>query len=154
AFEGRNRRPPRDAINCLLSYGYSLLTKELTVTTFAIGFDPYLGLYHRPRYGRPALALDLAEEFRPLIVDSTVLTLVNNGEIGPREFIARAGGVTLTPDGRRTVIRAFERRLDTEVTHPICGYRITYRRLLEVQARLLGALFLGEVSDYTPFVTR
>ncbi len=154
AFEGRNRRPPRDAINCLLSYGYSLLTKELTVTTFAIGFDPYLGLYHRPRYGRPALALDLAEEFRPLIVDSTVLTLVNNGEIGPREFIARAGGVTLTPDGRRTVIRAFERRLDTEVTHPIFGYRITYRRVLEVQARLLGALFLGEVSDYTPFVTR
>lgn len=153
-FSHRNRRPPKDAINCLLSYGYSLLTKELTVTTFAIGFDPYIGFYHRPRYGRPALALDLAEEFRPLIVDSTVLTLVNNGELGSSDFVVRAGGVSLTGDGRRTVTKAVERRLDAEVTHPRFGYRITYRRVLEVQARLLGAVLLGEIDHYPPFVTR
>lgn len=153
-FAQRNRRPPRDAINCLLSYGYSLLTKELTVTTLAVGFDPYLGFYHRPRYGRPALALDLAEEFRPLVVESMVLTLVNNGELGPSDFVVRAGGVSLTREGRRTVTRAFERRLDTEVTHPIFKYRITYRRVLEVQARLLGALLLGEIDEYVAFVTR
>lgn len=150
----RNRRPPKDAINCLLSYGYSMLTKELTVTTWLVGFDPYIGFYHRPRYGRPALALDLAEEFRPLVVDSTVLTLVNNGEMGARDFMVRAGGVSLTGEGRKKVTRAIERRLDDEITHPRFGYRISYRRVLEVQARLLGAHLLGEIPDYPPFVTR
>lgn len=154
SFEGRNRRPPTDAVNCLLSYGYGLLTKDLTVVTFAIGFDPYIGFYHRPRYGRPALALDLAEEFRPLIVESTVLTLINNGEVKDSHFIVRAGGVALTPDGRKAVLRAYERRLDTEITHPIFGYKVTYRRVLETQARLLGAVMLGEVQSYSPLVTR
>lgn len=153
-FDNRNRRPPKDSINCLLSFGYSLLAKELTVTTFLVGFDPYLGVYHRPRYGRPALALDLAEEFRPLVVDSMVISLVNNRELGGGDFVVRAGGVSLTPGGRRTVIRAFERRLDTEIRHPIFGYRISYRRVLEVQSRLLGAQLMGEIPEYTPFVTR
>lgn len=154
SFEHRNRRPPLDAVNCLLSYGYGLLVKDMTVTTFAIGFDPYVGFYHRPRYGRPALALDLAEEFRPLIVESTVLTLVNNGEISASDFIVRAGGVTLTQEGRKRYLRAYDRRLMSEVTHPVFGYRISYRRVLEVQARLLGAALLGEVPDYTAFQTR
>lgn len=154
SFQGRNRRPPRDAVNCLLSFVYSLLTKEVTATTFAIGFDPYLGFFHRPRFGRPALALDLAEEFRPLVADSTVLTLINNGEIKPSHFVARAGGVSLTSDGRKKVFRAYERRLEIEVAHPEFGYRITYRRVIEVQARLLAALFLGEIPRYKPFVTR
>ncbi len=153
-FAHRNRRPPKDAINCLLSFGYSMLAKELTVTTWLVGFDPYIGFYHRPRYGRPALALDLAEEFRPLVVESTVLTLVNNGEMAPRDFVVRAGGVSLTADGRRRVTKAIERRLDDEITHPRFGYRISYRRVLEVQARLLGAHLLGEIPDYPPFVTR
>lgn len=154
SFEHRNRRPPTDAVNCLLSFGYGQLTKELTTTTFAIGFDPYQGFYHRPKYGRPALALDLAEEFRPLIVESTVLTLINNGEIGEHDFLVRAGGVSLTADGRRAFLRAFDRRMETEVTHPRFGYRITYRRVLDVQARLLGAVLLGEIPEYVPFVTR
>jgi CRISP-associated protein Cas1 len=141
-------------VNCLLSYGYSLLAKDLTVTTFAVGLDPYQGFYHQARYGRPALALDLAEEFRPLIVESTVLTLINNGEVGPNDFIVRAGGVTLTAEGRKAFLRAYERRLDSEVTHPVFKYRITYRRVLEVQARLLGAVLLGEIDDYVPFQTR
>lgn len=154
SFEHRNRRPPHDALNCLLSYGYALLVKDLTVTTFTVGFDPYIGFYHRPRYGRPALALDLAEEFRPLIVESVVLTLVNNGEVSPTDFVVRAGGVALTQSGRKAFLRAYDRRMNAEVTHPVFGYRISYRRVLEVQARLLGAALLGEVPDYTPFQTR
>ena len=93
SFEGRQRRPPPDPVNCLLSYCYSLLAKDLTVTAYAVGFDPYIGFYHRPRFGRPALALDLAEEFRPLVAESVVLTLLNNGEIRPNHFVVRAGGV-------------------------------------------------------------
>lgn len=153
-LEGRNRRPPRDPINALLSFVYALLTKELTVALFACGFDPMLGFFHRPRYGRPSLALDLAEEFRPLIADSVVLTLVNNGEVAPADFICRAGGVALTTAGRRAVIGAFERRMETLVTHPIFGYRVSYRRILEVQSRLLGRTVLGDLESYPSFCTR
>jgi CRISPR-associated protein Cas1 len=153
-IEGRNRRPPRDPVNAMLSFVYALLVKELTVVLYAVGFDPMLGFYHRPRYGRPSLALDLAEPFRPLVADSTVLMLVNNGEVTPASFIRRGGGVAMTDAGRRAVIGAFERRMDTLVTHPIFGYRISYRRMLEVQARLLGRTLLGELSEYPNFCTR
>jgi CRISPR-associated protein Cas1 len=153
-FEGRNRRPPRDAVNALLSYVYGLIVKDLVATTLAVGFDPYIGLYHRPRFGRPALALDLAEEFRPLVGDSVVLQVLNNGEVQPQDFLVRAGGVTLTKHGRRAVIAAYERRLDVELTHPWFGYKVSYRRLLELQARILGAYLLGEVPEYAPIVTR
>jgi len=151
---GRNRRPPRDPVNAMLSFVYAMLVKELTVVLYAVGFDPMLGFYHQPRYGRPSLALDLAEPFRPLVADSTVLTLVNNGEVTPASFIRRGGGVALTDAGRRAVIGAFERRLDTLVTHPIFGYRVSYRRVLEVQARLLGRSLLGEIEQYPNFCTR
>lgn len=153
-FEHRNRRPPRDAVNCLLSYVYGLLVKDLTVTCNAIGFDPYLGFYHRPRFGRPALSLDLAEEFRPIVGDSVVLTVINNGEIRPSDFTVRAAGVALTAGGRKAVISAYERRLEQEITHPVFGYTISYRRVMEVQARLLAAFLLGEVPNYTAFTTR
>lgn len=153
-FQGRNRRPPRDPINCLLSYGYSLLTKDLTSVALAVGFDPYLGVFHKPRFGRPALALDLAEEFRPLIADSVVINVINNGEIQENGFIVRAQGVALNQQSRRSFIAAYERRLDQEVTHPVYGYKITYRRVLEVQARMLGAYLLGEIPEYVPFMTR
>ena len=153
-FRGRNRRPPKDPINCLLSYGYSLLTKDLTSVALAIGFDPYLGVFHKPRFGRPALALDLAEEFRPLIADSVVINVINNGEVRKNGFTIRAQGVALTQQGRRSFIAAYERRLDQEVTHPVYGYKITYRRVLEVQARMLGAYLLGEIPEYVPFMTR
>jgi CRISPR-associated protein Cas1 len=153
-IEGRNRRPPRDPVNALLSFVYALLVKELTVVLHTVGFDPMCGFFHRPRYGRPSLALDLAEEFRPLVGDSVVLTLVNNGEVTASSFIRRAGAVSLTDAGRRAVIAAFERRMDTLVTHPIFGYRISYRRVLEVQARLLGRALLGEIPRYASFATR
>ncbi len=153
-FAGRNRRPPRDPVNALLSFCYSLLTKDLLGVLLGVGFDPYQGVYHRPRFGRPALALDLAEEFRPLVADSVVVTVLNNGELTAADFLSRAGGVQLTPEGRRTVLRAYERRLDQEVTHPEFKYRISYRRVMDVQARVLAAYLLGELPDYVPFVTR
>ena len=154
-FSGlRNRRPPTDAVNCLLSFCYGLLTKELLAACLVVGFDPYIGLYHRPRFGRPALALDLAEEFRPLLADSTVLTCVNNREVGPSDFLVRAGAVALTADGRKTVIRAWERRMTTQVRHPLFGYQVSYRRAVELQARILAARLTGELSVYSPLVTR
>ena len=150
----RNRRPPKDPVNAVLSFVYALLVKELTVVLQAVGFDPMLGFFHRPRYGRPSLALDVAEEYRPLIGDSVALMAFNNGEIDHSSFLERAGAVTLTEAGRRAVIAAFERRLEQEVTHPIFGYRVSYRRILEVQARLLARTVTGELPEYIPFCTR
>ena len=153
-IEGRNRRPPKDPVNALLSFVYALLVKDLTIVLQAVGFDPMLGFYHRPRYGRPSLALDLAEEFRPLIGDSVVLMLVNNGEVTESSFLKRAGAIAMTEAGRRSVISAYERRMDSEVTHPLFGYRVSYRRILEVQARLLARTLTGELARYPNFCTR
>ena len=151
---GRNRRPPKDPVNAVMSFVYALLVKELTVVLQAVGFDPMLGFFHRPRYGRPSLALDVAEEYRPLIGDSVTLMAFNNGEVDHNSFLERAGAVTMTESGRKAVIAAFERRLEQEVTHPIFGYRISYRRILEVQARLLARAVTGELPEYVPFCTR
>ncbi|KUL02484.1 MAG: CRISPR-associated endonuclease Cas1 [Methanomicrobiales archaeon 53_19] len=154
SFENRNKRPPKDPINAVLSYLYGVMVKEFFVTLLAVGFDPYLGFYHRPRYGRPALALDLMEEFRPLIADSVTITLFNNGELSERDFIYRGVGVSLTQKGKKTVISGYERRMSSEITHPIFGYRVSYRRILEVQARLLARVISGEIQEYPPFCTR
>jgi CRISPR-associated protein Cas1 len=153
-FEGRNRRPPRDPVNALLSLGYSLLSKDLTVASYAVGFDPYVGFYHQPRFGRPALALDLMEPFRPLIVDSAVLTAINTGMVTKRDFVQVGPSVALTAGGRKGFFRAYELRMDTLVTHPLFEYRVSYRRLLEIQARLLGRVLEGEIGEYPVFVTR
>ena len=131
-----------------------MLTKELTVVAHAIGFDPYIGFFHKPRFGRPALALDLAEEFRPLVADSVVITLINNDEIRASDFVVRSEGVALTDAGKKKVLGAYERRLDVEIIHPVFDYKITYRRVFELQARLLAATLLDEVAEYTPFSTR
>lgn len=151
---GRNRRPPTDPVNAMLSLAYAMLAKDCTVALLAAGFDPLVGLFHRPRFGRPALALDLAEEFRALIADSAVLTAVNNGEISAGDFIARAGAVSLTPAGRKRFITTYERRMAAEITHPIFGYRTSYRRALELQARLLAAVLAGDTPKYRPLTTR
>lgn len=153
-FTRRNRRPPADPVNALLSYAYTLLVRSWAVTLSAVGLDPYFGFYHQPRYGRPALALDMMEPFRPLIADSSVLTAINNGEVKPSDFLRVGDSVNLTTDGRKRFIAAFERRMSQEVTHPLFGYALSYRRLLEVQARLLGRFFLGEISVYPNFTTR
>jgi CRISPR-associated protein Cas1 len=153
-FERRSRRPPRDRVNAVLSFLYAMLVREATLAVRVVGFDPFLGFYHRPRFGKPALALDLMEEFRPLLADSVLLTLVNGLRLTPGDFAASAGRYSLIPSGRRAVISAFEQRLTTEVIHPLFRYRITYRRALELQARLLAATVLGEIPEYRPFVTR
>jgi CRISP-associated protein Cas1 len=153
-FRTRNRRPPRDAVNALLSLGYSLLAKDLTIACYAVGFDPYVGFYHQLRFGRPALALDLMEPFRPLIVDSAVLTAINGGMVTPRDFVRAGGAVALSAGGRKGFLRAYELRMDTLVTHPLFGYRVSYRRLLEIQSRLLARVLEGEIGDYPAFVTR
>ncbi len=153
-FTHRNRRPPTDPVNALLSYAYSLLVRTWSTTLTAVGFDPYRGFYHQPRYGRPALALDLMEPFRPLISDSAVIQAINNGEIRPTDFIRAASSINLTSDGRKRFIGTFERRLSHEVTHPLFGYKLSYRRLLELQARLLARHLLGEIEEYPNFTTR
>ncbi|MBS0576324.1 MAG: CRISPR-associated endonuclease Cas1 [Proteobacteria bacterium] len=153
-FTTRNRRPPTDPVNAMLSLAYSVLARSLTVTLQAVGFDPFRGFYHQPRYGRPALALDLMEPFRPLLADSCVIQAINNGEVHPSDFVSVAGSVNLHPDGRKRFIAGFERRLDQEVTHPLFGYRLSYRRLLELQCRLFGRHLLGELPEYPNFTTR
>ncbi len=153
-FEGRNRRPPLDPVNAMLSLSYALLTKDLTVTLASVGFDPHLGFYHRPRYGRPSLALDLMEEFRPIIADSVVITAINTQVVQPSDFIGRGLGVTLKPEARKRFILAYERRMDQLVRHPVFGYQISYRRVLEVQSRLLARYLSGEIPEYPQFLTR
>lgn len=151
---GRNRRPPRDPVNAVLSFVYALLVRDATVALHVSGLDPFVGLFHRPRFGRPSLALDLVEEFRPLVGDSTVLMAFNNGEVGAASFVRRAGACALTAGGRKAVVGAYERRMASEITHPIFGYRVTYRRCVELQARLLGAYLLGEFAPYRSLTAR
>jgi len=153
-FRGRNRRPPRDPVNALLSLAYSLLAKDLTIIAAAVGFDPYLGFYHLPRPGRPALALDLMEPFRPLVAESVVITGINNRMIYPEHFVPAGRGVSLTSPGRKALFRAYEQRMDQLVTHPLFDYRVSYRRLLEIQTRLLARVVSGEIECYPVFVAR
>ena len=153
-FERRTRRPPTDPVNALLSYAYSLLARSMAVTLTAVGFDAYRGFYHQSRYGRPSLALDMMEPFRPLLADSAVLMALNNGEVGPDDFVHAGGAVNLNERGRRSFIAAFERRMSQEITHPIFGYAAQYRQIVEIQARLLGRHLLGEIDEYPNFTTR
>jgi CRISPR-associated protein Cas1 len=153
-FEGRNRRPPRDPVNALLSLAYSMLAKDLTIACYAVGFDPYLGFYHQLRHGRPGLALDLMEPFRPLIADSAVLSAINTRMVTERDFVKAGGSVALSASGRKGFFRAYELRMDALVTHPLFDYRVSYRRLLEIQARLLARVIEGEIAAYPVFVTR
>ncbi|MBR5195352.1 MAG: CRISPR-associated endonuclease Cas1 [Akkermansia sp.] len=153
-FSSRNRRPPKDPVNALLSLGYSVLAKELSGIAYTVGLDPFLGFFHSPRYGRPALALDMMEEFRPLIVDSVVLTLINRGEVSLSDFTVTSRGTLLNDSGRRQFWRAWTRRLDTEITHPTFGYKMSYRRMMEVQMRQLWRFCRGESKTFYGFTTR
>lgn len=153
-FTRRNRRPPVDPVNALLSFAYSMLAKDLTIICHSVGFDPFIGFFHQPRFGRPALALDLMEEFRPLIADSVVISAVNTGMVTSDDFIRVGAAVALTPRGRKGFLRAYEQRVDALVTHPLFGYRVNYRRVLEIQTRLLARVLTGETHRYVGFETR
>jgi CRISPR-associated protein Cas1 len=151
---GRDRRPAPDPVNAMLSFLYALLLKDAVRALLAVGLDPYRGLYHRMRPGRPSLALDLMEEFRPIVADSVVLWLVNNRVVAPEDFVRRGPACALKDGARRRVIEAYEARMDTLIQHPLFGYQASYRRVLEIQARLLARAITGELRAYKPFTTR
>ena len=153
-FETRNRRPATDPVNAMLSLAYAMLTRHLTVALATVGLDPFRGLFHVPRHGRPALALDLMEPLRPIIADSVVLTAVDTGEVSPAYFVSGTTGTALSAAGRRRFISAFERRLSQETTHPQFGYRLSMRRLLVLQARLLSRHLLGELPSCPHYLPR
>lgn len=153
-FNGRNRRPPRDAVNALLSLAYSLLAKDCTLAALAVGLDPYIGFFHQPRAGRPALALDLQEEFRPLVAESAVLTALNNRMLEPGDFLRAGDAVSLTKAGRKRFFECYEKRMNDVLRHPLFNYQVSYRRALELQARLLAKALTGEINSYWPLLTR
>jgi CRISPR-associated protein Cas1 len=153
-FEHRNRRPPRDPVNALLSLGYSCLCKDAISAVAAVGLDPYLGALHESRRGQPALALDLMEEFRPIIADSVVLTLVNNRMLSEGDFLRGRQSCNLTDKGRRTFFGAYEKRKTDECTHPVFDYKTSYVRLIEMQARVIARFLTGQIPGYAGFRTR
>ena len=153
-FTTRNRRPPTDPVNALLSLAYSLLAKECTLAACAVGLDPYVGFYHQPRHGRPALALDVMEEFRPLIAESAVLTAINNRFVSTKDFVSAGRAVNLNVAGRKQFFQCFEQRMNSLITHPVFDYKVSYRRALELQFRILARVLTGEIPEYVPFLTR
>lgn len=153
-FERRRRRPPTDPVNTLLSYGYVLLTHQVASAVNVVGLDPYVGFLHSSQYGKPAMALDVVEEFRTPVVDSVVLTLLNNSMLKRQDFEEKLGAWRLTDAGRRTFLTRFEKRLNETITHPAFGYKATYRRCLELQVRLVAKWLTEEITQYRPFMVR
>lgn len=151
---GRQRRPPPDPINGVLSFGYSMLTNECAAACRLASLEPTIGALHATRPGRPALALDLMEPFRPLIADSVAVSAFNRGELAEGHFLSTAAGCALTESGRKGFFSAYGRRMDTEVKHPVFEYRLSYRRMLMLHARLVAAWLLGEVPSLSFLTTR
>lgn len=151
-FTKRGRRPPTDPVNSLLSFGYSLLRHDIQSAVNIVGFDPYLGYLHFDRYNRPSLALDLMEEFRPLVVDSLVLTLLNKQLLKPDDFISEplSNAVSLTPEGRKIFLTNYENKKQSGFKHPVMGKKCTYRESFELQARLLAKYLMGTTDKYPP----
>ena len=154
SFEHRTRRPPKDPTNALLSFAYSLLTADVISAIQIVGLDPYVGFFHQQTYGRPCLALDLMEEFRPIIADSVVITLINNRQITPDDFTQSHGGWFLKDPARKKFYAAYEKRKNETITHPVFKYKISFRRALELQVRLLAKCLMGEIETYTPLTVR
>jgi CRISPR-associated protein Cas1 len=153
-FAGRVKRPPTDPINALLSFGYTVVTNQIVSLVHAVGLDPGLGVLHQPGFGKPALALDLIEAFRPIIVDSVVITMVNTSQIAPQDLDAEVGAYRLKDDARKAFLEKLEARLSERVQHPVFGYQTSYRRCIELQARLFAKYALGEIPKFVPFTVR
>jgi CRISPR-associated protein Cas1 len=151
---GRKRRPPPDPINSCLSFGYSMLAHECVAALRLARLEPSIGGFHVSRPGRPALALDLMEPFRPLIADSVAITCFNRGELGEGHFIRTASGCSLNDAGRRSFFNALGRRMDTEVTHPVFKYRLSYRRMIALHARMIAAWFTDDIPALSFLTTR
>ncbi|WP_026731167.1 type I-D CRISPR-associated endonuclease Cas1d [Fischerella sp. PCC 9605] len=155
-FTNRVRRPPTDPVNSLLSFGYALLRHDVQGAVNVVGFDPYLGYLHCDRYGRPSLALDLMEEFRPLVVDAIVLSTLNKLLLTPADFVTEplSGAVSLTNEGRKTFLRLYAQKKQSEFKHPVLGRKCTYQEAFELQARLLAKYLMGESEKYPPLVLK
>ena len=154
-FDGRNRRPPRDRFNALLSFLYALVLTDCRSALETVGLDPQLGFLHTVRPGRPALALDLLEEFRAPLADRLTLTLINRGQIRAADFDESEGGaVLLNDEGRKTVITAYQSRKQDLLRHPILGCDTPLGLLAHIQARLLARHLRGDIPDYVPFLYR
>lgn len=155
-FVTRNRRPPTDAVNALLSLGYALLRHDVQSALNIVGFDPYLGYLHVQHYGRPSLALDLMEEFRPLVVDAVVLSSINRRAITPTDFSTEplSNAVSLTPEGLRTFLRLYEQKKQSKFKHPVLQRQCTYQEAFEIQARLLAKYLMGETDKYPPLILK
>jgi CRISP-associated protein Cas1 len=151
---GRQRRPPPDPINSCLSMAYTMLTHECVAALRVASLEPSIGAFHASRPGRPALALDLMEPFRPLIADSVAISAFNRGELAEGHFTRTASGCLFSDAGRRAFFDAYGRRMDTEITHPVFGYRLSYRRMLVLHARMIAAWLLGEVPTLAFLTTR
>jgi CRISPR-associated protein Cas1 len=152
-FSGRNRRPPTDPVNSLLSFAYGLLRGQVTAAAHLAGLDPYIGYLHEVHHGQPALVLDLMEEFRALVADNVVLSVINTKEIQPKDFTESLGAYRLSDTARKSFLQAFERKMTDEFTHPVFEYRCSYRRAIELQARLLSR-HLQESIPYKPLTLR
>jgi len=152
-FAGRNRRPPTDPVNALLSFAYGLLRSQVTAAAHIAGLDPYIGYLHEVHHGQPALVLDLMEEFRPLVADNLVLSVLNKQQIQPGDFNESLGAYRLSNDARKVFLQAFDRKLNDTFKHPVFEYQCNYRRAIELQARLLSR-HLQEDVPYKPLVLR
>jgi len=155
-FTHRNRRPPTDSVNSLLSLGYSLLRHDIQSAVNIVGFDPYLGYLHCQRYGRASLALDLMEEFRPLIVDAVVLHALNDQLLKPDDFVSEpiSGAVSLTKDGLKVFLRLYEEKKQSKFKHPVFQRLCTYQESFEMQARLVAKYLMGETESYPPLILK
>lgn len=155
SMDGRTRRPPQDRFNALLSFFYSMLMNDCRSAVEAVGLDPQLGFLHAVRPGRAALALDLMEEFRPILADRLALTLVNRGQIKPDDFSEREGGaVQLTDPARKVTVVAYQERKREELTHPLTDTKTAIALLPFVQARLLARAIRSDAEGYLPFLWR
>lgn len=155
AFNGRNRRPPRDRMNALLSFVYTLVRGDCVSACEGVGLDPQFGYLHALRSGRPSLALDLMEELRPVLADRLVLSLINRRQVRPKDFEERPGGVVyLNETGRKTVLVAYQKRKQEEVGHPVLEQQVPLGLVPHVQARLLARHLRGDVDAYIPFTPK
>jgi CRISPR-associated protein Cas1 len=154
SFASRNRRPPRDPINALLSFGYGCLYREVTMAIQQVGLDPWMGFLHVPESGRVSLALDMMEEFRAILVDSTVLNMVNNNQVQSADFEKVGNGLRMTSKIKGQFLKAFHHRLNTEIMHPQVQVKMSYQRIIQTQVQLLIKALTEVNGTYKGFVTR
>jgi len=154
-FTTRNRRPPRDRINCLLSFFYALVRHDCIAALTCAGLDPFVGFLHAERPNRPALALDLMEEFRPWLADRLAVTLINRKQIGAEHFREREGGaVEFTDAGRKLVIQSYQTRKQEMLQHPLLDQQLRIGQMPFIQARILARYLRGDIADYVPLVPK